>query len=80
MRARSMREGCTLPVIGLPSKWMLPEVGACRPTMDSASVDLPQPDSPTIDRHSPLFSVRLTLLTARTSLRERLKTPPCTGK
>ena len=50
---------------------MRPRVGGIRPMMASASVDLPQPDSPTRPRHSPGFTSRLTPSTAFSVL-----TPP----
>src|SRR5207237_10611894 len=48
-----------------------PSVGGTRPMMASASVDLPQPDSPTRPRHSPGFTSKVTPSTAF-----RVFTPP----
>src|SRR6478735_4602017 len=59
---------------------MRPCVGACRPRIESATVDLPEPDSPTRPRHSPRFSSRLTPSTARSKREPPPNTPPPTGK
>src|SRR5439155_16860244 len=59
---------------------MRPLVGACRPRIDNATVDLPEPDSPTRPRHSPRFSWRLTPSTARSIRKPRPSKPPPTGK
>src|SRR6516225_3442036 len=45
---------------------MRPATGVSRRTMQRASVDLPQPDSPTIPTVSPRATVKLTLFRART--------------
>ena len=49
---------------GLAAEEHVPEVGACRPTSTEASVDLPQPDSPTMPTVSPRLTVKSTPLTA----------------
>src|SRR3954454_20593893 len=49
----------------MPSMLMTPRVRGTRPRIASATVDLPQPDSPTRPRHSPARRLRLTPLTAR---------------
>src|SRR6186997_478587 len=46
-----------------------PSLGACRPTIRRATVDLPQPDSPTSARVSPLVTSKETRSTARNSRR-----------
>ena len=58
---------------------MWPAVGSIRRTMQRATVDLPEPDSPTMPRISPLRSVRLTSAAATTpcaGLRENNEPPP----
>ena len=52
------------PVMSWPSKQILPPVGSSRWRMVRPSVDLPQPDSPTTPRVSPLFMLMLTSSTA----------------
>src|SRR6185312_3609479 len=47
-----------------PSSVMWPRVGGIRPMIARASVDLPQPDSPTRPRHSPGFTSSVTPSTA----------------
>ncbi len=52
---------------------MWPAVGSIRRTMQRATVDFPEPDSPTMPRISPLRSVRLTsaaAITLRAAWRE----------
>ena len=53
-------------VMSLPSKVILPAVGSSSRTMQRASVDLPQPDSPTIPRVSPALTLKVTPSTAFT--------------
>src|SRR3954463_1747087 len=52
-----------------PLKVTTPLVGAYRPTMSRATVDLPLPDSPTSASVSPAFTSRSTLSTARSMRR-----------
>ena len=53
---------------GSPSSTMLPRSGLSRRISRRATVDLPQPDSPTTPRVSPLATDRLRSSTARTTL------------
>src|SRR6218665_1676194 len=62
-RARSV----ALP-ISTPSKLIEPSLGSYRPTISRATVDLPQPDSPTRLKVSPLLIEKFTPSTARTML------------
>src|SRR5215469_13057312 len=52
------------PLDAAPSKRISPLVGGRSPSIMRASVDLPQPDSPTSPRISPLRTVSETPLTA----------------
>src|SRR6185436_20625874 len=65
---------------GSPSSTMLPRSGLIRRIKSRATVDLPQPDSPTTPRVSPLATDSVRSSTARTTLRPRPKMPPPTGK
>ena len=72
-RPNSLRMAAFRLMAGLPWNSTSPEVGACRPTSTEASVDLPQPDSPTMPTVSPRLMVKSTPLTALTMLgRNRL--------
>ena len=53
-------------VTGRPSNVTVPPVGGTSPTAARASVDLPQPDSPTRPTMRPRSTVRLAPATART--------------
>src|SRR6185503_4467351 len=53
-----------------PSNTMEPALGAYRPQMSRATVDLPQPDSPTRESVSPRLMVKETPSTARRSWRD----------
>src|SRR4051812_4459655 len=53
--------------MSLPRHRTLPEVGCSSDMSSLASVDLPQPDSPTTPSVSPLCKVKLTPSTARTA-------------
>ena len=77
VRAVAMR---LRPEIAWPFRAMPPCVGGIRPMMASARVDLPQPDSPTTPKVSPLATERERSSTARTTLRPRPSIPPPTGK
>src|SRR5437762_1972670 len=80
MRANALRSPDCPPLTTCPSSTMRPFVGACRPRIESATVDLPEPDSPTRPRHSPRFSWRLTPSTARSVRKPRPSRPPPMGK
>ena len=54
---------------GRSSRRMRPELIGARPTAARASVDLPEPDSPTSPRISPSGTVRLTPSTAVVAVR-----------
>jgi hypothetical protein len=54
-------------VMSRPSKMILPSVESSRRMMQRASVDLPQPDSPTIPSVSPDLTEKLTPSTALTA-------------
>ena len=58
---------------------MLPLVGSTSRRMLRATVDLPQPDSPTIPSVSPTPTVKLTPSTACTVPTRRRSTPPRTA-
>jgi hypothetical protein len=55
--------------VSWPSKRIVPRVGAYRPTIIRAIVDLPQPDSPTSASVSPALIENETPSTARSSSR-----------
>ncbi|MNV90441.1 hypothetical protein D3C71_1848280 [compost metagenome] len=63
-----------------PSKIMLPESDFIMRIISRASVDLPQPDSPTIPSTSPFLSLKLTPSTACTAPSTRPKKPLRIGK
>src|SRR5207302_2778826 len=64
-----------------PSKRASPAVGRSRRSSSRASVDFPQPDSPTSPSVSPRATSKLTPSTARTAPVARPKTdPPPSGK
>src|SRR5271156_6473457 len=67
--ARRMARSCLPPrvVISLPAKRILPVVGSIARSRQRATVDLPQPDSPTRPSVSPLATVNETPSTARTA-------------
>jgi hypothetical protein len=59
MRRRRARSWAALAARTLvESKWTLPEVGSIRRRSMRATVDLPEPDSPTRPRVSPRWMVR----------------------
>src|SRR3954451_9129716 len=60
-----------------PRHTTFPDVGRSNDMINFASVDLPQPDSPTTPSVSPLCRVKLTPSTARTAPICRRKTMPC---
>ena len=80
MRRRTGRSAAPDSVLrSSPPIIMWPAVGSIRRTMQRATVDLPEPDSPTMPRISPLRSVRLTSAAATTpcaGLRENSEPPP----
>ena len=76
-RPNSLRMAAFRLMAGLPWNRTSPDVGACRPTSTEASVDLPQPDSPTMPTVSPRLMVKSTPLTALTMLGRN--SPPVTG-
>ena len=57
------------PSTGRPSSTTRPRVGGSSPAMILSRVDLPQPEEPITDTNSPLPSVRLTSVSATSSLR-----------
>ena len=65
---------------GSPSSTTVPRSGLIRRISSRATVDLPQPDSPTTPRVSPFATDRVRSSTARTTLRPWPKMPPPTGK
>src|SRR5665647_986671 len=64
----------------LPSKITSPEVGVSKLTSILPVVDLPQPDSPTKPKVSPLKILNDTPSTALTKSVVLPNTPDCTGK
>jgi hypothetical protein len=73
---RSGRSAASLsPVSSAPLSLTLPEVGRSSRMSSRATVDLPQPDSPTRPRHRPECRSRLTPLTACTVADERSLVP-----
>ena len=73
MRRRSCRRSRLLlrSVIDTPSMTTLPVVGAIRPTIILATVDLPEPDLPTSAKVSRRAMVKVTSATAGSSWRGR---------
>src|SRR5271169_5271881 len=67
--ARRVLRSCLPPsvVISSPAKRILPVVGSITRSRQRATVDLPQPDSPTRPRVSPLATANETQSTARTA-------------
>ena len=45
---------CCGPVTSSPSSWTVPRDGSSRPDTIFMSVDLPQPEGPTIEMNSPV--------------------------
>src|SRR5689334_6640154 len=82
MSRRSLRSSAPfMPKMSRPSNLATPAVGGSRRISTWARVDLPQPDSPTTPRVSPLFNENETPSTALTWPTVRLNsTPTRTGK
>ncbi len=68
------------PPIGSPSKTISPVSCGMRCISSRASVDLPQPDSPTTPSVSPFMTEKETPSTALTWPCARLRKPPLMGK
>ena len=68
-----------LSKIGSPSSWADPAVGGWSWIRVLPRVDLPQPDSPTRPKTSPLRTLKLTSSTAFTSPMWRRRKPPRIG-